>query len=90
MTAHILVIGFVQGVGFRRFLRSKAKNLGLTGWVRNTNDGRVEAIVQGSKEKIDELLPLLKKGNILSQVKSIQCEFVDYNEHFIDFQMLYK
>jgi len=46
---HILISGFVQGVGFRAFTVKKARNLGLTGWVRNLKNGRVEAVVQGEE-----------------------------------------
>ena len=77
MTAHIFVMGFVQGVGFRRFIRSKAKLLGLTGWVKNLSDGRVEALVQGPKASIDELIKIIEKGNWLSGVKDI---VVDWEE----------
>ena len=89
MTAHIYIIGFVQGVGYRRFLQSKAKKLGLKGWVRNTNDGRVEAIVQGNVEVIEKLVSILKKGNMLSDVKSIQFEWLEFEEQFYDFRILF-
>ena len=51
--AHIFISGFVQGVGFRQFIKINADKLKLKGWVRNLSDGRVEAMLQGSKEKIE-------------------------------------
>ena len=42
MQAHLFILGFVQGVGLRRFIRGKARKMGLTGWVTNLPDGRVE------------------------------------------------
>ena len=58
--AHIYFSGTVQGVGFRYTTLSFARQLLLTGWVRNLPDGRVEASVEGSTEKIEELLSKLK------------------------------
>ena len=55
MSAHIIILGFVQGVGMRRFIAKKANQLGLSGWVKNLPDSRVEVLVQGDKEKIVEL-----------------------------------
>lgn len=68
---HVLVSGFVQGVGFRVFTVKKAKKLGITGWVRNLTDGRVEAVIQGEEEKLYELLEHIKKGSYFSEVKNV-------------------
>ncbi len=49
--AHLFITGFVQGVGFRQFIRRKAQKMGVTGWIRNlpaSSDGRVEAVLQPS------------------------------------------
>lgn len=70
--AHILISGSVQGVGFRYFIRSQAKKIGLKGWVKNLPDGRVEALVQGSEEKLDHLIKISKKGPVLAQVQNVQ------------------
>ena len=61
LQAHVYISGFVQGVGFRAYTRSKAKKLGLNGWVRNLSDGRVEAVVQGDRDIIEKLLKQLAK-----------------------------
>ncbi len=53
---HIFVSGKVQGVFFRSSTRDKAKHLGLTGWVRNLEDGRVEAVLEGDKEHIEKMV----------------------------------
>ena len=58
---HIIFRGRVQGVGFRYHSTYKAENLGLTGWVRNCYDGSVEMEVQGTEEKIDELVLFLDR-----------------------------
>ncbi len=75
MQVHIFVLGFVQGVGLRRFIRGKAKNLGLKGYVTNLPDGRVEVVAKGSKEKIEELIKIIEKGSFFSDIKSIQIEW---------------
>ena len=53
------VRGRVQGVGFRWWTRSRALELGLVGWARNTEDGRVEVVAEGSEEACVKLLDLL-------------------------------
>ena len=58
--AHIHFCGTVQGVGFRYTTLSFAQPLSLTGWVKNLSDGSVQAIVEGPREKIEELLSKLK------------------------------
>lgn len=58
---HIIFYGRVQGVGFRYYSVNKARQLGLTGWVKNLYDGSVEMEVQGEEPKIDELILFLEK-----------------------------
>jgi len=56
-------------------LSVKRRRLKLTGWVKNTDDGRVEALVQGPKEKIEKTDQALRKGPFLSQVNSVQVQW---------------
>lgn len=88
MTVRIFVLGFVQGVGFRRFIKKKAVSLGLTGYVRNTPDDRVEILVQGSREKIEKLKDIAEKGNLFSDVKSIFVEIEQGDNKFEDFAII--
>jgi acylphosphatase len=90
MIAQIFILGFVQGVGFRRFVKAKARKLGLTGWVKNLPDGRVEACVCGEKEKIEQLIRIIEKGSFFSDVKSVQANFEDINSEFISFDILHE
>lgn len=85
--AHVFISGTVQGVGFRYFVRSNAQKLGLTGWVRNTEDGGVEAVMQGDKEKIEEMIGLCRKGPMLSEVEHIGFEWEEEEEKFDDFRI---
>lgn len=72
MTAHIFISGFVQGVGFRQFIKNKANSLDLTGWVKNLPDNRVEAVFLGQKETIEKMIKICRKGPFLSEVKNVE------------------
>ena len=82
---HIFVTGFVQGVGFRVFVKKKAQRLNITGWVKNLSDRRVEAVLQGESEDIEQLIRTLKRGPFLSDVKHIVAEEEETNEEFEEF-----
>ncbi len=58
----LFISGYVQGIGYRQFVKANATRLGLSGWVRNLSDGRVEALIQGDKKKIEEMITLCKKA----------------------------
>lgn len=85
MNAHIFVLGFVQGVGFRRFIQKKARELGLLGWVKNLPDGRVGILAQGKNENIEKLVKIAEEGNIFSDVKDVVVNFEKEEENFSDF-----
>jgi acylphosphatase len=70
-TQHLLIQGRVQGVWFRESMRREAKRLGVTGWVRNTPDGAVEAVVQGSAEAVDALIEWARSGPPMARVDGI-------------------
>ena len=69
--AHVWVSGRVQGVWFRNNTSEKAIALGLTGWVRNLWDGRVEAVFEGEEERVKEMVEWCRKGPSLAKVKEI-------------------
>lgn len=68
---HVFVSGRVQGVGFRAFTQHNAATLGLVGFVRNLDDGRVEAVVEGPAEKVGELLKLIERGPRAARVEKL-------------------
>lgn len=74
MTVHYLVTGFVQAVGFRRFVLHHANRLNLTGFVSNLESGYVECVAQGSVEALTELEMLLRQGPRGAVVESVTCE----------------
>jgi acylphosphatase len=71
MVAHYLVKGRVQGVGFRWFVHREAAELGLRGWVRNTDEGHVEIVAAGTAEELAELKDALRKGSRGSRVDAV-------------------
>lgn len=61
-TVHILIKGKVQGVFFRATAREEAEKLALVGWVKNTQEGNVEAMVSGTDEQIKQFLDWCHQG----------------------------
>jgi len=72
MKVRVLISGRVQGVFFRAHAKEKASELGLSGWVRNLDDGRIEAVFKGAKEKVEEMVRWCKKGPATAKVESIK------------------
>ena len=68
---HALVRGRVQGVGFRWFVRERARELGVRGWVRNRSDGSVEVEAEGDVASLEELRRTLAKGPAGAQVSGV-------------------
>lgn len=66
--------GSVQGVGFRFFVQSNAKSLGITGWVKNMSDGSVTMELQGEAETVERLIAKIKRGNDWIKVTNFELE----------------
>lgn len=62
VTKHLAISGRVQGVGFRFYMERKARELGITGWVRNRRDGSVESVVQGSAQAVEAVIAWARQG----------------------------
>jgi len=75
MRMHIFVSGVVQGVSFRRFTYENAVSLGINGWVKNRDDGRVEIIAEGEEHNLEKFLERIKKGPPLARVDNIEIKF---------------
>ena len=86
---HCLNSGRVQGISFRSFTVKIAERLGLTGWVKNLPDGRVESMVEGEEKNVEKFLRLLNKGPILSRVNEVKIEREKYTGDFSDFKIIY-
>lgn len=66
-----IVSGRVQGVYFRQSTQQRASELGLSGWVRNLADGRVEGLASGQEQALSQLLTWLRRGPAQAQVESV-------------------
>lgn len=73
--AHVFISGQVQGVGYRYATVDTARQLGLTGWVRNLPDSRVEAVFEGNREVVDEMVSWCHAGPPAAMVKNVVVEF---------------
>ena len=69
---YVAVRGRVQGVGFRWFVRERARALGLTGWVRNRQDGSVEVLAQGNDSALGQLRAALLSGPSGARVSDVE------------------
>lgn len=68
---HVIISGYVQGIGFRQFIKYKAKNLNVKGWIKNLPDGRVEAVFAGNRLDVEKMVELCRKGPFLAEVKKV-------------------
>ena len=81
------VYGRVQGVGYRYFVKEKAQNLYIFGYVKNLEDGTVEVLAQGREENLQKLIEELKRGPYLAKVEKIDIIFRKPLEIFINFEI---
>lgn len=86
---HAFVSGRVQGVGFRATTRRTARKLGVKGWVRNLDDGRVETVAEGSEEAIGEFIDFLHEGSMMARVEDVKIEEKEATGEFSDFRIRY-
>ena len=78
LVVRVLIEGKVQGVGYRNWLRARALERGINGWVRNKSDGRVEALLGGVESNVKELVADCYRGPPASVVKRVK-EFPETN-----------
>ena len=69
---HVILFGFVQGMGFRNYIYNKSKSLDIKGWVKNLDNDKVEAIFEGEKDDISKVLKYCVKGHLFAKVKYIK------------------
>jgi acylphosphatase len=72
---HVYIHGRVQGVGFRHFTMRTAGELGVSGWVRNLRDGRVEIAAEGKTGRLEKLLRAVKRGPASANVREVEEEW---------------
>jgi len=87
--AHVVISGRVQGVWFRANTKEKARQLNVKGWVRNLPDGRVEAVFEGDKEAVEEMIRWCHQGPPLAKVEKVEVEYREPEGKYEDFSILY-
>lgn len=88
--AHLIISGYVQGIFFRAHTQEKAEMLGVKGWVKNRHDGDVEAVFEGEKGKVEEIIRWCHKGPAGARVSSVTVDREDYKGEFKDFSISYR
>ena len=86
---HVFISGRVQGVFFRNQTRRKAKKIGVTGWVKNLADGRVEAVFEGEENLVKIMIEWVRRGPLLSKVNGVEVEWENFSGEFNDFEIRY-
>lgn len=91
MCAHVYISGRVQGVFYRAYTQQQAQKLGLTGWVRNLPDGRVEAVMEGKKDQVEKMIRWCWQGSPgarVERVKTRKVKEIGERRKFTDFSIV--
>ena len=83
--AHLFISGIVQGVGYRWSCRREARGRGLLGWVRNLDDGRVEALLQGTREQVEGMIQWCYRGPEEARVSDIAVAYEEAGDDLKEF-----
>jgi len=89
INVHVIISGRVQGVWFRSSTKQKADQLGIKGWVRNTSDGRVEAVFEGQEELVREIVEWCYHGPPMAKVSNVEVETKEFTDSFERFSVKY-
>ena len=89
LEARVVVHGRVQGVAFRMFVREKAVQCRVTGWVKNTPDGTVEAVLQGPKDAIEKMIHWVHEGPTLARVTHVDTCWQEVHQQSTQFEIKY-
>jgi acylphosphatase len=89
LRAGVVIHGLVQGVNFRASTRKEAERLGVRGWVWNLPDGSVEALIEGEKEKVEQLLAWCHKGPPGARVTKVDISWEPYTGEYKSFDIRY-
>ncbi len=87
--AHLFIDGYVQGVFFRAFTTDKARLTGVSGWVRNLPDGRVEALFEGEQQAVEEMIRHCKNGPPGARVTDVDVNWEEFKSEFTGFDIRY-
>lgn len=85
--AHVFISGRVQGVNFRWHTQRQAEREGVTGWVRNLRDGRVEAVFEGEEDAVRRLVDWCRQGPPAARVDDVEVRWEPPTGEFQDFSI---
>jgi len=88
--AHVFVKGRVQGVLFRHTTKEEANLRAVKGWVRNLEDGGVEAVFEGTRGKVEEMVEYCHYGPPAAKVSSVKVTWGEYTGEFTGFSIRYR
>ena len=86
---HVFYSGRVQGVGFRFTAEEAAKQLGVTGWVKNLRAGRVELVAEGEETALQTFLERIRTGPMRNFIQRAEVLWSHATEEFTEFEILY-
>lgn len=82
---HAFYSGVVQGVGFRFTVEHIARQVGVTGWVKNLSDGRVELLAEGEEKRVTELLDRIRNGALKNYIHNVEKSYSEPTGEYKDF-----
>jgi len=83
----LFISGIVQGVSYRASTQEQARKRGIVGWVKNLEDGRVEAVAQGSKDKVEELVRWCHTGPSAAKVEKVAVSWEEVGDELKTFEV---
>lgn len=83
----LIITGKVQGVAFRYYARNMANQLGVYGWIRNTQEGSVELTIEGKRKNINQMIEWCKKGPKTANVENVIINTEPYKGEFVEFNI---
>jgi acylphosphatase len=90
LRAKVIIHGFVQGVWFRQSTKDEAIRLGVNGWVMNLPAGTVQALFEGEKKKVEEIIGWSHRGPSGAQVSKVDISWEPYKGEFKHFDIRYR
>ena len=88
-TVHVIISGKVQGVWYRASTKQMAEQIGITGWVRNTSEGDVEAMFIGEENLVNKMIKWCNQGPPLAQVDTVTINKIETKKDFDSFKIIY-
>ena len=88
ITVFVKIFGIVQGVFYRKSTYDKATELGLKGWVRNCEDGSVEAVFEGEESTVEQILDWCHEGPERARVSGVEVSPMNTDDELVDFTIL--